>query len=100
MTPIAQTIIQQVIAIDPWSFGAYAASDFIPIPECSQYAGGLAICVNGKKHKGNVMILLKWSDVYKIVFISKDGIPVKEINEVYCDELVKALDYIEGISYR
>ena len=100
MTPIAQTIIQQVIAIDPWSFGAYAASDFISISECSDYAGGLSFKVNGKRHKGNVMIFLKWSDVYHIVFMSKEGVPVKAFDDVYCEELIKALDYIEGIRYR
>jgi len=97
MTQIAQTMIQQVIALDPWAFGAYGSTGFMPILECSEYAGGLSFTVNGKKHKGNVMIFLKWNDVYKIVFMSSDGIPVKDIEEVYCDELVKALDYIEGI---
>ena len=97
MTQIAQTIIQQVIALDPWAFGAYGSTDFISILECSEYAGGLSFTVNGKKHKGNVMIFLTWDDVYKIVFMSRDGVPVKEIEEVYCDELIKALDYIEGI---
>lgn len=99
MTQIAQTIIQQIIALDPWAFGAYGSGDFMPILECSEYAGGLAFTVNGKRHKGNVMIFLKWSDVYQIIFLSKDGIPVKEIDEVYCDELVRALDYIEGMNY-
>lgn len=99
MTKIAQTIIQQVIALDPWAFGAFGSSDFIPILECSDYAGGLSFKVNGKRHKGNVMIFLKWSDVYQIIFVSKDGIPVKEIDEVYCDELVIAPDYIEGMNY-
>lgn len=99
MTHIAQTIIQQVIALDPWLFGAYGSSDFISILECSDYAGGLSFKVNGKRHKGNVMIFLKWSDVYHIVFMSNEGIPVNEIDEVYCEGLVKALDYIEGISY-
>ena len=97
MTQIAQTIIQQVIALDPWAFRAYGSTDFMPIVECSDYAGGLAFTVNGKRHKGNVMIFLKWSDVYHITFISKEGLPVKEFDEVYCDELIKALDYIEGI---
>jgi len=97
MTQIAQTIIQQVIALDPWAFGAYGSTGFMPILECSEYSGGLSFKVNGKKHKGNVMIFLKWSDVYHIVFFSKEGVPVMEIEEVYCDELVKALDYIEGI---
>ena len=99
MTHIAQTIIQQVIALDPWSFGAYGSSDFISILECSDYAGGLSFKVNGKRHKGNVMVFLKWSDVYHIVFMSKEGVPVKVFEDVYCDELIKALDYIEGISY-
>jgi hypothetical protein len=99
MTHIAQTIIQQVIALDPWSFGAYGSSDFISISECSDYAGGLSFKVNGKRHKGNVMIFLKWSDVYHIVFMSKEGVPVKAFDNVYCDELIKALDYIEGNIY-
>ena len=80
---IAKTIVQQVIALDPWAFGAYGATKLFEIPECSKYAGGLMFTVNGKKHKGNVLIFLKWSDVYKIVFMSEDGSPVKEVDEVY-----------------
>jgi hypothetical protein len=92
---IAKTIVQQVIALDPWAFGAYGATKLFEIPECSKYAGGLMFTVNGKKHKGNVLIFLKWSDVYKIVFMSEDGVPVKEVDEVYCDMLVDVLDFIE-----
>jgi len=92
---IAKTIVQQVIALDPWAFGAYGATKLCEIPECSKYAGGLIFTANGKKHKGNVLIFLKWSDVYKIVFMSEEGIPVKEVEEVYCDMLVDVLDFIE-----
>ena len=92
---IAKTIVQQVIALDPWAFGAYGATKLSEISECSKYAGGLMFTVNGKKHKGNVLIFLKWSDVYKIVFMSEDGVPVREVDEIYCDMLVDVLDYIE-----
>ena len=92
---IAKTIVQQVIALDPWAFGAYGTTKVFEIPECKKYMGGLRLTVNGKNHKGNVMIFLKWSDVYKIVFMSEDGLPVKEVDEVYCDMLVDVLDFIE-----
>jgi hypothetical protein len=92
---ISKIIIEQINSIDRWALGAYGSTKLFEIPECSKYSGGLMFTVNGKKHKGNVLIFLKWSDVYKIVFMSEDGLPVKEVDEVYCDMLVDVLDYIE-----
>jgi hypothetical protein len=37
---------------------------------------------------------LKWSDVYVVRF-SKNGVVLKENDEVYCDMLIEVLDYIE-----
>jgi hypothetical protein len=92
---IARTIVQQITALDPWALPAFGATNLFEIPESKEYMGGLMITVNGLKHKGNVLIYLKWSDEYKIVFISKNGIPVKEYDSVYCDMLVDVLNYIE-----
>lgn len=92
---IANIIIQQITALDPWALPAFGATNLFEIPECNEYMGGLMFTVNGLKHKGNVIIYLKWSDEYKIVFMSKDGIPVKEYDSVYCDMLVDVLNYIE-----
>ncbi len=92
---IARTIIQQITALDPWALPAFGATNLFEIPECNEYMGGLMFTANGLKHKGNVFIFLKWSDVYKIVFMSEDGLPVKEEDEVYCDMLVNVLNYIE-----
>jgi hypothetical protein len=35
-------------------------------------------------------------DEYKIIFLNQKGVPIKEVNGVYCDMLVEVLDYIEN----
>jgi hypothetical protein len=90
---IAQTIIQQITALDPWALPAYGASNLLEIPESNEFMGGLMFAVKGLKFQGNVFIFLKWSDEYNIVFMS-DGIIVKECDNVYCDMLVDVLNYI------
>lgn len=92
---IARTIIQQITALDTWALPAYGARNFYELQETNEYMGGLKFEVNGMKHKGFVFIYLKWSDEYKIVFVTNDNSPVKEYDNVYCDMLVSVLNYIE-----
>jgi hypothetical protein len=91
---IARTILQQITALVTWALTAFGATNLFEIPERKEYMGSLMFTVNGLKHKRNVLIYLKWSDEFKIVFMSKDGIPVKECDSVYCDMLVDVLNYI------
>ena len=39
--------------------------------------------------------MLKWNDTYHITFLDKDGQTLKTATDVYCDQLVSVLDYIE-----
>lgn len=91
---IAQIIIHQINSIDKWALSAYGSTNFYLVQESSEFQGGLTFKVNGLHHKGHVSILLKWTDVYVVKF-SKNGIVLKEKDEVYCDMLVEVLDYIE-----
>jgi hypothetical protein len=91
---ISQIIIHQINILDRWALLAYGSKDFSFIEESSEFQGGLTFRVNGLHHKGQVSILLKWSDVYVVRF-SKNGIVLKENDEVYCDMLIEVLDYIE-----
>jgi hypothetical protein len=92
---IARIILEQIKAIDPWALGAYGTQNLISLPESIDYAGGLSFSVNGLNHQGTVFIHLKWTDEYKIVFVSNEGVIVKEVDGVYCDMLIEVLDFIE-----
>ena len=48
--------------------------------------------VNGAKFKGYVFVVYDFSDTYKIAFVDKKGVAVKEVFDVYCDELQNSID--------
>jgi hypothetical protein len=91
---IAQIIIHQINSLDKCALSAYGSTNFYLVQESSEFQGGLTFKVNGLHHKGQVSILLKWTDVYVVRF-SKNGVVLKENDEVYCDMLIEILDYIE-----
>lgn len=93
---IANTIIQQIKYADKWALAAYGAQNFTSLKECEIYQGGLKFQCNGFKHRGTVIIQLKWIDVYTISFLNVKGVIVKTVKDVYCDQLVEVLDFIEG----
>jgi hypothetical protein len=93
---IANTILQQIKYADKWALAAYGARNFIPLPECKIFQGGLKFQCNGLRHRGTVVIQLKWIDTYTISFLSMNGKVEKVVKDTYCDELVSVLDYIEG----
>jgi len=93
---IARTILEQIKYDDKWALMAYGAKNFTALNESKDFQGGIKFQVNGLKHKGTVIIQLKWIDTYTIIFIDKKGITMKEVEDVYCDTLVDVLDYIEG----
>jgi hypothetical protein len=93
---IARTILEQIKYGDKWALMAYGATNFIALQETKDFQGGVKFKVNGLKHKGTVMVKLKWIDTYTIIFENNNGVAVKEVEDVYCDTLVDVLDYIEG----
>jgi methylaspartate ammonia-lyase len=93
---IARTILEQIKYVDKWALMAYGATNFIALQETKDFQGGVKFKVNGLKHKGTVMVQLKWIDTYTITFVNNNGVAVKEVEDVYCDTLVDVLDYIEG----
>jgi len=101
---VAETIIDQVKAFDPWAFAAYGAQSFVSLPENEKRLGGLDFKVNGRVHKGSVMISLMPNDTYMVqayqYFKSKGSVKIKTleiVKDVYCDQLVPVLDrIIEG----
>lgn len=93
---IARTILEQIKYGDKWALMAYGATNFIALQETKDFQGGVKFKVNGMKHKGTVMVQLKWIDTYTVTFININGVEVKEVEDVYCDTLIDVLDYIEG----
>lgn len=93
---IARTILEQIKYGDKWALMAYGATNYIVLQETKDFQGGVKFIVNGLKHKGTVMVQLKWIDTYTITFLNNNGVAVKEVEDVYCDTLVDVLDYIEG----
>ncbi len=93
---IARTILEQIKYGDKWALMAYGATNFIALQETKDFQGGVKFKVNGLKHKGTVMVQLKWIDTYTITFVNNNGVVVKEVEDVYCDTLVDVLDFIEG----
>lgn len=77
-------------------FNWHGAKNFLALPESKQYQGGVRFNVNGLKHKGLVMVELRWMDDYTVSFLSKKGEVKKKVEGVYCDMLVHILDWAEG----
>lgn len=93
---IGQTIINQIKYADVWFLPSVGATKFTYLESTNEFQGGLRFKCNGLRHQGIVEILLKWIDTYTIRFIDSNQKQVKEVNDVYCDELVQVLDYVEG----
>jgi hypothetical protein len=93
---IAQTIINQIKYCDRWALMAWGARDFVALPESKIFAGGLRIKVTGLTFKGWVTIQLRWLDDYTLKFINRKGEVVKIVEQMYCDQLVEVIDWIEG----
>ena len=75
-----------VMIILSWGF-----SRPIAIEECEEGEGGLIFNVEGFKFKGQVKVMLNWTDTFDIYLI-KNGEVVETINDVYLDQLVSVID--------
>jgi hypothetical protein len=87
ISEIVKTIHQQIYAggqIKVWSWGARS---FVALNEYT-----LRFRVSGHLHKGYVTVFLTPMDVYKVCLLKLDGTVVKEIDDVYCDELTDVID--------
>lgn len=93
---IAETIMAQIVHFDRYSLMAWGATQFTALEESKEYQGGVIFRVNGLTHQGFVRVELKWIDVYVVSFLSLDNELVKEVEDVYCDQLVQVIDFIEG----
>jgi hypothetical protein len=71
-----------------WSWGATA---FTVITE-KGYKKALRFKSNGYKHKGHVYISVNGMDLYDVLLTSTMGTIVKEIKDLYFDQLVKVID--------
>jgi hypothetical protein len=59
---------------------------------------GLILQVNGRKHKGDVLITLGWDDTYQVRIMSNRGRVIKHYEMVYFDVLTEIIDnHIERI---
>ena len=103
---VAETIRQQIKALDPYALWAYGASNMVAITSKGEDElfshGGLSFKVKGLKHKGHIIVKLMGNDTYTIqawkIFMSgkKAGVAdlKKEFTDVYCDQLVDVLDLV------
>lgn len=110
---IAQTIVSQVKALDPFALGAWGARDLHALPagtkagainEGAPALGGLAATVSGAKHKGLLRVLLMPSDTYRIEIFKRSyenfggrrvfaGYKLKDsVEGVYFENLVRVID--------
>ena len=78
-TKIASTIIEQILSIDKWSLGSYAAQNLKVIKEGGDFRGGLYFECNG----------------YNVLFHNDKGEVMREVTSVYFESLVEVLDFIE-----
>jgi len=92
---IAKTIQSQLMGLGQMKVWSWGANSWTAIQN------GLAFKVQGFKFKGIVQITLMPSDTYTIQF-SKAKMILKEITDVYFDEMVDIIDeYVEytGANY-
>jgi len=99
---IAQTIFEQINALDPNALGAYGCVNTdnntiktIGLKEDGNCRGGIALAVDGFNVQGWAVIRLMGNDTYTIGFLEKNGKLIKEVENVYSDQLVDILDFIE-----
>lgn len=95
---IADTILAQIKAFDPFAMFAYGAKNLVIMPQTEEYSGGLSFRVNGLRHKGAVEIALMFDDTYRVRTYNRTLTKVKdEQHGVYFEDLVEVLDkFIEN----
>lgn len=103
---IDKIIINQIMSQDPHALGAYGCVSIHgknivingkSIEETTElYQGGLKLKVDGyNKSVSTVDILLHWNDTYTVMFKDTSDELVKQVDDVYFDQLIEVLDFIE-----
>lgn len=77
---------------NPMVIGSWGIESLVPITECEEGEGGLAIRVNAYKHKGEVRIMLNWLDLFDVTLINPDGSIKHKETGIYVDNLVPVID--------
>ena len=93
---LAETIVSQILSLDKWALGAYAAQNLKVLGTDDDFIGGLEFSCNGYNVKGKTTIQLSWNDTYTISFYNRNNNLMKTVEDVYCDQLVEVLDFIEN----
>lgn len=86
---VAETIRNQIRALDKWALGAWGAKDFVGDDK------SLTFTVRGGKFKGRVRITLNMFDYYDIMLFKvrkADVNVVEKLDNVPVENLVFALD--------
>lgn len=93
---IAKTIAQQIKYPDIRKYMCWGGKAFTCLPSGKvgegYTLGGLAFKVSGMKLKGRVEILLMGDDTYTVRFFNLRYRMVKEMVNVYCDEIQEKID--------
>ena len=100
MEHVGQNILIQMKQIAPvylmsWGSHAYKTFKDNQLPTLNPHMGGLIFRVNGRKHKGNVIVSLQPNDLYHIYLgqLRKGEMKIKqEIGDVYVEDLMTTLD--------
>jgi hypothetical protein len=92
---VSKKIIQHIIALNPWAFILFRASDFSNVPISDKNFGGVKFSVNGLFHKGNVVITWEWFDEYSVCFTSNEDIIIKEYKNIPSYKIITVLNFIE-----
>lgn len=97
---IAETIKQQIRLCDPYAMWAYGVSRTeVLTPHDTEHRGGIRLYVSPRRPVVSADIVLQWNDTYKISFnvMTADHThqPCRFVHEVYCDQLVNVLDWME-----
>jgi hypothetical protein len=92
---VSKKIIQHIIALNPWAFILFRASDFSNVPQSDENFGGVKFSVNGLFHKGYVVITWEWFDEYSVCFTSNEDIIIKEYKNIPSNKIITVLNFIE-----
>ena len=93
---IAETIRDQIKALDFWALGAWGAKDFVKTRSADATTEGLRFKTSGMvKWKGYVSIELNGQDLYDVKFQRIRKLKVvtdKELHNIFADQLVEIIN--------
>jgi len=93
---IAKTIVAQIKYGDPYFLKAVGAKNLACLSETKERMGGLEFQCNGLALVGWCKVELKYNDTYSLIFVNRKRQVVKTVDEIFFDQLIEFLDYVEG----